>query len=49
MQNDYFESVWIEVKNKNKKNIVCDCIYKHPNHDTSEFNSYFEVYAQKVI
>ena len=26
IQNDFLESVWIEVKNKNKKNIVCGCI-----------------------
>ena len=40
--NNYFESVRIEVKNKNKNNIVCGCIYRHPTHNTSEFINYLE-------
>ena len=47
MQNDYFENVWIEVKNKNKKTVY-GCIYRHPNHDTSEFNNYLEVTLKKL-
>ena len=48
IQNDFLESVWIEVKNKNKKNIVCGCIYRHPNHDTSEFSNYLESLLKNV-
>ena len=33
IQKDYFEGVWIESKNKKKDNIMCGCIYRHPNHD----------------
>ena len=29
-QTDLYESVWVEIKNKNTKNIVCGCIYRHP-------------------
>ena len=25
-----FETTWIEIKNKNSKNIVCGNIYRHP-------------------
>ena len=27
---DLYQSVWIEIKNKNSKNIICGCIYRHP-------------------
>ena len=37
-----FESTWIEIKNKNSKNIICSCIYRHPRHDLSEFLQYLE-------
>ena len=30
------------------KNIVCGCIYIHPNHDTSEFNNYLDVTLKKL-
>ena len=46
-QNDYFESVWIEVKNKHKKNIICGCIYRHPNYEISEFINYMESILKK--
>ena len=39
---DLYESVWIEIKNKNSKNIVCGCIYRHPSQQTSEFNKYLD-------
>ena len=42
MQNLDFESVWIEIKNKNSKNIVCCCLYRHPHYDLSEFLHYLE-------
>ena len=47
-QNDYFESVWIEVKNKHKKNIICSCIYRHPNYEISEFINYMESTLKKL-
>ena len=42
MQNIDFESVWTEIKNKNSKNIVCGCLYRHPRYDLSEFLHYLE-------
>ena len=36
-----FESTWIEIKNKNSKNIVCGNIYRHPHNNFSEFFSVF--------
>ena len=34
-----FEAVWVEIKNEEAKNIVCGCIYKHPNSDIDDFNN----------
>ena len=42
IKNIDFESTWIEIENKNSKNIICSCIYRHPHHDLSEFLQYFE-------
>ena len=41
-QNDLFESVWTEITNKRSKNILCGCLYRHPNYDLSEFLIYLE-------
>ena len=35
-----FEAVWIEIKNKHGKNIVCDCVYRHPLYDIVNFLKY---------
>ena len=37
-----FESVWMEISNKSSKNVVCGCIYRHPNNDMSDFLLYLE-------
>ena len=42
IQNKEFESVWIEIKNNNSKNIICGCLYRHPRYDLSEFLYYLE-------
>ena len=39
---DDFEAVWIEIKNKKSKNIVCGCVYRHPNRDPTKFFEYLE-------
>ena len=36
-----FESSFIEIQNKNRKNTIVGCIYKHPNMSISEFMSDF--------
>ena len=51
-QTDLYESVWAEIKNKNSKNIVCGCIYRHPNYlnsDISEFNKYLDSTLSKLV
>ena len=47
-QNDYFESVWVEIKNKRNKNILCGCIYRHPKYDLSEFMIYLGTSLKKI-
>ena len=37
-----FESTWIEIKNKNSKNIISGCIYRHPRYDMQEFLQYLD-------
>ena len=39
---DDFEAVWIEINNKKSKNIVCGCVYRHPNRDPTNFFEYLE-------
>ena len=36
-QNDDYESVWVEIKNKLSKNIVTGCIYRHPRYNFKDF------------
>ena len=37
VQNDLFEMVWIEIKNKNSKNVLCGCVYRHPRYEMDDF------------
>ena len=45
---DCLESTWIEIKNKNNKNISCGCLYRHPKYDLSEFINYLETTLKKI-
>ena len=47
-QCDLFESVWMEISNKSSKNIICGCIYRHPNHDLTDFLVYLESVLKTV-
>ena len=47
-QNDLFEAVWVEIKNKNNKNIVCGCVYRHPRANCDEFFNYFDSTLKKL-
>ena len=49
IQIDCFESIWIEIKNKNNKNILCGCLYRHPKNDLSEFINYLETTLKKMV
>ena len=42
-QNDDFELVWVEIKNKLSKNIVIGCIYRHPRQNFKDFMQYLEI------
>ena len=51
VQNDILEAVWIEIRNKNSKNIVCGCIYRHPRSlkvDFDHFNKYMDSTLDKL-
>ena len=48
IQNDNFQSVWLEIKNSGSKNIICGCIYRHPRYDVSNFLTYMETILKKV-
>ena len=39
---DDFEAVWIEIKSKQSKNIVCGCVYRHPNRHFTKCFEYLE-------
>ena len=45
---DDFESLWIEIKNNKGKNIMCGCIYRHPNRDPDNFFEYIENTLSKI-
>ncbi len=42
------ETTFVEITNKNKKNIIVGCIYKHPSMDIDEFNFLFECLMEKI-
>ena len=39
---DHYESIWIEIKNKNCKNIIIGSIYRHPHDNIDVYNSYLD-------
>ena len=46
--NKSFEIVWVEIRNDKHKNIVCGCLYRHPNSDIDEFMKYIAKCLTKV-
>ena len=45
---DDYESVWIEIEAKKSKNIVCGCIYRHPNNQIENFSNYISKCLSKI-
>ena len=45
---DEFEGMWVEIKNKHSKNIICGCIYRHPHNNFKEFFQYLEKCLSKL-
>ena len=43
-----FEAVWIEVRNDKHKNIVCGCLYRHPNSEIGQFLHYLSKVLAKI-
>ena len=48
VSSDQEESLWIEIQNKNSKNIVCGVIYRHPNSSLPAFNDTFYKTIDKI-
>ena len=46
--NDHYESIWIEIKNNNSKNIIIASIYRHP-HDTLALYDSFLDYLELTL
>ena len=42
-----FEIVWVELENKNKKNFLIDCVYRHPSSDINILLDYFTSFLPK--
>ena len=40
--NDHFETSWIEVKNKNYKNVIIASIYRHPHDNLDIYNNFLD-------
>ena len=39
---DCFEAIWVEIENDKTQNIICGCIYRHPNSDIEIFDNYID-------
>ena len=48
MQDDLFETVWVEIVNRKSKNALCCCAYHHPNTEPTRFYEYFEHILSKI-
>ena len=45
---DQYESIWIEIKNKNCKNLIIGSIYRHPHDNMDVYNSYLD-YLELIL
>ena len=45
---DDFEAVWVEIENKNDKNFLICCVYRHPSSDIDNLTSYFQNHLSKL-
>ena len=48
VSHDHYETVWIEIKNKKSKNIICGSIYRHPHDNLVNFNNFLE-YMETIL
>ena len=42
INNNHFEAVWCEIRNKKGKNMICSSIYRHPHDQLDIFSSFLE-------
>ena len=47
-EKNLFETIWVEIKQKKSKNILCCCAYRHPDTDVDEFKDHLEKIFQKI-
>ena len=45
---DSFEAIWIEINMDKTKNIICGCVYRHPNTDISIFENYISKCLRQI-
>ena len=43
-----YETIWVEINNKNDKNLLCCCLYRHPSSDITKFIDHMTSILQKV-
>ena len=48
IKHKHYESVWVELKNKKNKNVVCGTIYRHP-HDTNDIFIDFLIQLENTL
>ena len=48
IKNVEFETTWIEIKNKKRKNIVCGSVYRHPHNNCDDFFQYLETCLMNI-
>ena len=46
--NKAFECLWVEIRNEKHKNIVCGCLYRHPNSDIDDSREYISKCLTKL-
>ena len=45
---DDFETVWVEIDNKNDKNFLICCVYRHPSSNIDKLTSHFQNHLSKL-
>ena len=45
--NSSYEAIWVEIKQKSR-NIICACVYRHPNSNDSDFTNYISNCLKKI-
>ena len=48
IMDEHFESVWVEIRNQQGKNILCGCIYRHPHNANDIFDNFLD-YMEKTL